>query len=143
MNPVRALVLVLLVSLVSACSGAAPEGGEGGTALTPYSATASSGASIEVRTAPAQPPVRGKVQLEVQVHDAAGIPRDGLTIDVVAWMPSHGHGAAGTPVVTPLGGGSYRVEGCALTMAGSWQIRMTMIGTDGSEDHATTTIDVQ
>lgn len=140
MNPVRSLALALIVT---ACSAASAEGGPNGSTEAPYASTASSGASVELLTAPAQPPVRGKVQLEAHVRDAAGRPLDGLSIDVVAWMPSHGHGANGTPVITPLGDGRYQIEGCALTMAGAWQIRMTMRGADGSEDHATTTIDVQ
>lgn len=140
MTIVRSLVLAMLMT---ACSAASAGDAANGSADDPYASIASSGASIELRTAPAAPPVRGKVQLEALVRDAAGRPRDGLTIDVVAWMPSHGHGANGTPVVTPLGDGSYRIDGCALTMAGAWQIRMTMRGPDGSEDHATTTIEVQ
>lgn len=142
MNPVRALVLVLLAAC-SACFTPAPEAAANGSADDPYAATTSSGATVEVRTAPAQPPVRGKVQLEVLVRDAAGTPRDGLDVAVVAWMPSHGHGANGTPVVTPLGNGLYRIDGCTLAMSGTWQLRMTMRALDGTEDHATTIIDVQ
>ena len=139
MLPVRSFVLSLFVTTCAvACSAA-----EDTSAQAPYASTATSGAAVEVSTAPAQPPVRGKVQLAVRIRDAAGAPRDGLDVSVVAFMPRHGHGSAGTPVVTPEGDGRYRVDDCALTMAGVWQLRMTMIGPDGSEDHATTTIDVQ
>lgn len=142
MTPIRSFVLSLFVTTCAlACSVAADDAS--GSPQDPYASVATSGAAIEVRTAPAHPPVRGKVQLSVRIRDAAGAPRDGLDVSVVAFMPSHGHGSAGTPVVTPEGDGMYRVDGCALTMAGVWQLRMTMISPDGTEDHATTTIDVQ
>ena len=98
--------------------------------------------AVELRTAPAQPPERGEVTAELRVRDAALATRDDLAIDVAAFMPAHGHGAAGTPVVTPLGEGRYRVEGLALTMAGTWQLRLAIRG-EGIGARATTTIEVR
>lgn len=98
---------------------------------------------VEVRTAPSQPPALGASSIELRVHDAAGESRDGLTLKVSAWMPAHGHGAHGTPVITPLGDGIYRVESLAMTMAGTWQLRIEMTGEGGFIDHATTDLEVQ
>lgn len=103
---------------------------------------AESALSVELRTAPTQPPVRGEVTAEVRVTGEANVPRDDLDVDVVAFMPAHGHGAPGSPRVTALGGGRYRIDGLALSMPGSWQLRFTFHG-EGVDARATTTLEVR
>jgi hypothetical protein len=67
-------------------------------------------------------PVRGLHVMELVItQDGAGV--DGLTLDIVPWMPAMGHGTSLTPEVTDLGSGVYEVEDLDLFMAGTWQLR--------------------
>ncbi len=99
--------------------------------------------TIELRTAPSQPPPRGESTAELRIRDVDGVPKDGLTLRVTPWMPAHGHGAPSSPVTTALGGGAYRVDGVELTMAGTWELRVEISGPDGFEDQATARVDVR
>lgn len=98
--------------------------------------------TIDLKSAPTQPPARGSSTLELAVRDAAGAARDGLTITVTPWMTAHGHGASTKPAVTPLGGGIYRVEPLTLPMPGAWDLRIQMTG-DGVDELVTTRVEVQ
>jgi hypothetical protein len=98
--------------------------------------------TVELRTSPAQPPERGVMSVELRVKDAQGAPRDGLTLDVVPWMPAHGHGSSVIPLVTPEGDGVYRVDRLQLAMPGAWQLRLSMRAPD-LDAHATTTLEVR
>lgn len=138
------LALSLAAALALACSSEATPAESGGDfPLEAYASIPGDPASFELRTAPAQPPTRGDVKLELRVRDARGAPRDGLSIDVVPWMPSHGHGANGKPTVTPLGGGVYRVDGCGLMMAGTWQLKVQITGPEGLVQHASANVEVR
>lgn len=109
----------------------------------PYTSLATKGQlSVELRTAPSQPPPRGESSAELRIQDATGVPRDGLTLRVTPWMPAHGHGAPSSPVTTPLGDGAYRVDALELPMPGTWELRIEISGPGGFEDHATTRLDV-
>lgn len=101
------------------------------------------GLGVELRSAPSQPPLRGTSSVELRITDVAGSPRDGLTLDVLPWMPAHGHGAPGHPTVTAGGSGVYLVESLQFTMPGTWELRVTMRGDGGFEDHATAKLDVR
>ncbi len=104
-------------------------------------ATSDTGAlSLVLRTSPSQPPPRGACAVELTVTDASGAPKDGLTIDVVPWMPSHGHGASVVPSVVAKGGGKYVVTDVDLFMPGEWELRTTFTGP--LSDHATPKIEV-
>lgn len=111
-----------------------------------FSALPSSGEgpplTVELRTSPNQPPERGANCAELRIADANGAPRDGLAIDVVPWMPAHGHGSNVVPVVTGRGEGIYRVESIDFSMPGTWELRFTFKASD-LEAHATTTLDVR
>lgn len=98
--------------------------------------------TVELRTSPNQPPERGVICAELRVVDVNGAPRDGLTVDVVPWMPAHGHGSNVVPVVTPRGEGVYRVASLDLSMPGTWELRFTFKASD-LDAHATTTLDVR
>jgi hypothetical protein len=97
---------------------------------------------VEIRTAPAQPPLRGDLDLQLRVLDANGAPVDDLALTVVPWMPTHGHGASVVPSVTPQGNGAYNVEHVDLFMPGRWLLQMTF-GANDAADHATASLDVQ
>lgn len=96
--------------------------------------------SVDVRTAPSQPPPRGTIAVELSVRDAQNAPKDGLTIDVVPIMPSHGHGASVKPSVEAKTGGIYVLHDVDLFMAGDWELRLTFSGT--ANDHATPKITI-
>jgi hypothetical protein len=88
--------------------------------------TSSSGDVDVAMLAHGMSPDRGVHVMELiftQVAD--GTPVDGLTLDIVPWMPAMGHGTSLTPEVTALGSGVYEVEDLDLFMAGTWQLRTT------------------
>lgn len=87
-----------------------------------------SATTIEVRTAPTQPPTRGVVDVELRVHDHDGKPVDGLVLQVVPWMNAHGHGASTTPTIVDEGSGRYRVRGVDLFMPGEWSLPVDLSG---------------
>ncbi len=143
MSAIRVVLFSCLFS--AACSSGAPAPTTEGFPAPAYAslATDHTQLSVELRTAPAQPPTRGTSSAELRVHDASGKARDGLALTVTPWMPAHGHGTSVMPVVTPTGDGAYVVEQLAFTMPGTWELRIAMTGEGGFEDHATTTIEVR
>jgi hypothetical protein len=101
--------------------------------------TASGQLHVEVRLSP-QPPVRGQNAAQLTVVDGAGQAVDGLTLTVMPWMPSHGHGATVQPAITSTDAGVFVANPLYLFMAGQWELR---IGLDGAvNDTATATIDI-
>ncbi len=125
------------------CSGSA-DGTEADTTFptAAFSTVASThGAlSIEVRTAPTQPPSQGLNAVEYTILTTDGAPSEGLEVTVVPWMPDMGHGASVTPTVTPMGEGRYVVSDVELFMAGKWQLRTTIAGP--LEDSVTPTFQI-
>ena len=125
MTRIAALAVALLA--LAGCSVEAAGGAAEGFPDAAYATVVSDGGAltIEVRTAPTQPPARGRVTVEYTV--TAG-PTDGLDLDVVPWMPDMGHGASTTPVVEALEGGRYRASGVDLFMPGRWELRTEISG---------------
>src|SRR5262249_20616222 len=73
------------------------------------------------------PPLKGENKWTVQVTDAtSGAGLDGVTIDVVPFMPDHGHYSPIKVVVTPMGGGVYLLDPVYLFMAGVWEVTVNM-----------------
>lgn len=140
----RISIMAAVAIVLAACTAASEPPGASGFPDAPYASFVAGEAplAIELRTAPSQPPERGDLAVEVRVEDAVKAPRDGLEVEVAAFMGAHGHGAAATPTVTPLGDGRYRIEHLALTMPGPWQLRFSFRG-EGIDAHATTTIEVR
>jgi hypothetical protein len=66
-------------------------------------------------------PMAKHFALEVQLCDKNGISAARLQ-KVDATMPEHRHGMNYRPVVAPLGGGRFRVEGMMFHMAGRWEL---------------------
>jgi len=66
-------------------------------------------------------PMAKHFALEVQLCAKGGVSGVQLT-KADATMPEHKHGMNYRPVVTPLGGGRFRVEGMMFHMAGHWQL---------------------
>jgi hypothetical protein len=85
--------------------------------------------TVSIETAP-QPPRKGSVDVTYRITDGAGAPADGLDLQVLPWMPAHGHGTSVTPLVTPQGGGAYLASPVYLYMAGHWELRTQIQGGD-------------
>jgi hypothetical protein len=88
------------------------------------------------------PPVPRKGTLDVTylVTDAAGAPVDGLVLQVLPWMPAHGHGTSASVAVTPLGNGAYLASPVYLYMAGHWELQTEIAG--DVSDSVVPTIDI-
>lgn len=96
--------------------------------------------TIEVRTGPAQPPVRGRSDVQLTVRDAQGAFVDGLSLDATPWMPAMGHGTSVEPVPVGHGDGLYSLRNVSLYMAGRWEVRTKFSGV--VMDSATPVFDV-
>jgi hypothetical protein len=66
-------------------------------------------------------PMAKHFALDVQLCDKGSISAARL-LKADATMPEHKHGMNYRPVVTPLGGGRFRVEGMMFHMAGHWEL---------------------
>jgi hypothetical protein len=131
---VRTCIALALLGVAAACSGASPPGSPTFSAEAYTTATSTSGAlAVAVRTSP-QPPSRGTNSVELTITRVSdGAPVDGLTLDVVPWMPAMGHGTS-TPTVTAQGGGVYLATEVYLYMPGIWALQTAISGT--VNDHA-------
>jgi hypothetical protein len=52
---------------------------------------------------------------------------------VDATMPEHQHGMNYRPRLLDLGAGRWRAEGLMFHMAGRWELRFDVVGTDGGQ----------
>jgi hypothetical protein len=100
----------------------------------------SGGLTIEVRTSPEQPPSRGVNAVEYQITASGGAPAEGLSLQVVPWMPVMGHGASVAPSIAAEGDGRYLISDVDFFMAGEWTLRTTIDG--ASTDGVTPTFEV-
>lgn len=96
--------------------------------------------TIEVRTAPDQPPQRGVDAVQLLVKDAQGKAVDGLDVSSTLWMPSMGHGPSVQPISSAQGKGTYVLDNVYLFMAGHWELRTNFSGS--VTDRATPSFDV-
>ncbi|MCB9746031.1 MAG: FixH family protein [Alphaproteobacteria bacterium] len=62
------------------------------------------------------------VDVEVLAAGDASTPMSGLTVDIDAQMPAHGHGMTVDPVTTDNGDGTYTADPMLFHMEGYWQI---------------------
>lgn len=85
---------------------------------------------VSLWTAP-QPPPKGSVEVKYRIVDQTQTPIDGLALQVVPWMPAHGHGTSVAAIVTPEGEGYYLVKPVFLYMSGRWELRTTIGGIAG------------
>ncbi len=126
---VAALATALALALATALCAGACSGGSGAPAAAAFDGppllevTSTPGAlRLSLRASPS-PPQRGLDELELTVVDAAGRPLDGLSIEIVPWMPAMGHGVSVVPTIRGLGDGVYLVRDVSLPMAGRWSLR--------------------
>ena len=79
------------------------------------------------------PPQVGQNTLSITLTDDAGNPVEGVTVDVVPYMPGMGHGSNEDAVVTEKGSGAYEAHPVTFQMAGAWEVT---IGVDLDSGHA-------
>ncbi len=140
--------LLLVPVLAAFALGCSVDPGSSAPATFPAEAfttlTSDSGAlSIEVRTAPEQPPTRGLSTVEYRITEASNPAHaaEGLDLTIVPWMPDMGHGASITPSVMAEGDGRYVISDVELYMPGKWELRTTIAG--ASNDSAMPTFEIQ
>jgi len=107
-------------------------------ALTTVGST-SGALQVALRSVP-DPPVRGQNVGQLTLTDGTGQPVDGVTVEILPWMPSHGHGTSEAVGVTDQGGGVFIANPLYLFMAGEWQIQMKFQG--AIDDTATATLEI-
>jgi len=74
----------------------------------------------------------GRNEINVYISSDKGQKIENAKVELVPWMPEHGHGAAWPPAVFDQGNGVYRAV-VALTMPGHWQLTVKISKGD-SED---------
>ncbi len=81
--------------------------------------------TVEFMEASPAPPDRGENTWTVKVTDAGGQGLTDAELEVVPWMPDHGHGSSVIVEVqamqTP---GEYQLQPIDLFMAGLWEVRL-------------------
>lgn len=77
----------------------------------------------------------GRNEVIVRIADSKGREVEHAQIEIVPWMPEHGHGAMWPPATIEQGNGLYRSV-IALTMTGHWQLKVIVHKGD-LEDSAT------
>jgi len=135
----RALLPALVLAACSAaCSSSA---GPSSVGTFPMTVTTDSGSLRVELTSTPNPPVVGTNSVEITVTRASdSAPQEGLSIDVVPWMPAMHHGTS-SPTVTAEGGGRYLVSDLYFFMAGTWVLKTTFSGP--VSDHAEPTFELQ
>jgi hypothetical protein len=116
--------------VVLAACGGAPMTASGDFPAEPLMIlTSMSGAlRLELRTAP-QPPSRVVPSQRAQyiiTDTASGVAVNGLSLDVLPWMPVMGHGTSVVPSVAETNAGVFEVDNLNLFMPGLWALRTTI-----------------
>jgi hypothetical protein len=135
-----ALLSVLATGGVAACTSG-PSDLDAAPLVQVDEVTSTSGTYSVALLAHGASPTRGLHVMELVVsRPVDGAMVDGLTLEIVPWMPAMGHGTSLTPMVTAMGSGVYEVADLDLYMAGIWQLRTTL-GTP--PDAATPVLQIQ
>lgn len=145
---------VVVASGAAACggsggadAGAPPDAGADGGGYTfpaqPFLTLQSSSGQLTValRSNPESTPILGENTVQYTITDESGAPEDGLTLTVVPWMPSMGHGTSAKPIISDEGGGVYLVQNVYLFMSGVWQLQTQITGP--VTDSVAPSVDVQ
>lgn len=82
------------------------------------------------------PPDRGDNDWTIQVIEAA-TPASDLILDVVPFMPDHGHGTPKVPEITTGADGMYDINPVNLWMPGLWEVTVSASDDDGLLDSVT------
>lgn len=142
-NGVAAAMLAFLLIANGGCGGSPPPipPVPASFPLQAVTTVASTSGALQValRSVP-DPPVRGQNVGQLTVTDSNGQPVDGVTVEVLPFMPSHGHGTSQAVEVTDQGGGVFIANPLYLFMAGEWQIQMKFQG--AIDDTATAIVEI-
>jgi YtkA-like protein len=111
--------LVAVAALAVGCGESAV------ASLPPEIAMTDSGLYRLTASSDPNPPVRGANRVTCEVVDLNGAAVDGLQLEVVPFMPSHGHGTSVEPTITALGQGRYQIDHVLFYMPGHWELRTT------------------
>lgn len=95
--------------------------------------TTSGRLTYSITSADPSPPARGVNGWTIRVTDATGTPKAGLAIDVLPFMPDHGHGSSVEASVTANPDGSYTVGNLYFFMAGVWRVTFSTPSGAGTE----------
>jgi hypothetical protein len=130
----------LIALALAACAGCSSASGASSSGSFPIMVTSDS-KTLHVELGASPPPVVGTNTVELTVTRVAdGALQDGLTVDVVPWMPAMDHGTS-SPTVTPEGEGKYRVSELYLFMPGTWVLKTSFSGP--VSDHAEPEFEIQ
>ncbi len=82
---------------------------------------------VQFTSANPAPPAKGSNVWTLKVlRGADRSPLSGAKVVVTPFMPDHGHGASGTPVIDDKGDGSYEVRDIYLSMPGYWRTTVSV-----------------
>ena len=134
----RQLLLLFLLALapLPACQTSRVE-----TAVVTGKTVTTDDGLYQIAWSAVDPLPRSGGKIDLYVTDKSGQTSDGLTVEVVPWMPAMGHGASVYPTVSALGAGHYVAQPLELSMAGTWQLRIKLTK-DAQESHAAIDVDV-
>ena len=83
------------------------------------------------------PPERGENTWRIQINGQdTQAPLEGCEIDLIPFMPEHGHGSPKTPTLLELGGGEYELSDIIFTMPGLWSMEFSMTCADRAVEQA-------
>jgi len=142
----RALTLNCFALLTAATLVTAACSAHDARGMTPNGVTSldsDSGAfRVNLASAPAAVPVRGKNQLELRVMRVdSGDGAEGLKLTMLPFMPAMGHGSPAVPDVFDRGDGHYHVDDVVLTMPGLWELQTTIEAPE--HDHFTFRFEIE
>lgn len=131
-TPMRSVLAVLSIALALVGCDTGPDAG--GPAWAAQATSQGGSYRIAVRPRDAAAP-RGELhEWIVRVERTDGEPAQPRHVHFDGGMPAHGHGFVTTPHVTrDLGGGEFLVEGVKFHMSGDWELRVTLIGPEGTD----------
>lgn len=90
------------------------------------------GLLVEAELSP-DPPRVGEVEMEMELS-VDGETLEGADVEVEPWMPAHDHGSNTEAVAHEPHGGHYVVEDLTFSMAGVWELRVTVDWDEGADE---------
>jgi hypothetical protein len=122
------LLLAAVALTVTACSGGDEERAPAVFVEQPLTvAQTDGGLTLSVWASP-QPPAVGLAAFRFSFTDTSGAAVDGLDVDVLPWMPAHGHGGSKRPTSVATAPGVFLVDPVSFFMSGAWELRTTIGG---------------
>lgn len=98
--------------------------------------------TVDLYTAPEQPPTFGSVAIQLRIVDAQlQQPIDELILHMTPVMPAMGHGTSEVPAAKPQGIGLYEFASVNLFMSGRWDLVTDIAG--ATSDAITLSVDVK